>query len=116
MIIDVGGVDDRATDRTAEIGSAGSRDDAPTVPARLMSMGALRLHAQGLLASFEDRHAGMVSDGYLATTGGDTAFEVLELCLAGVWTRADGGYRVISSEAFRMAGEVHRQMVQNRET
>jgi hypothetical protein len=77
---------------------------------RAISLAALRLHAQGLLASFEAGHAGFVSDRYLATFGPDTAPAVLELCLAGVWARVGAGYEVVSSEALRMAHEVHRQM------
>jgi hypothetical protein len=77
---------------------------------RSLSMNALRLHAQGLLASFEVGRAGIVPDGYLAGRGPDAAAAALELCRAGVWTRTDGGYRVISSEALRMAYEVHRQV------
>jgi hypothetical protein len=78
--------------------------------ARAVSLGALRLHAQGLLASFESGHAGFVPDRYLAGFGPDTAPAVLELCLAGVWSRVGKGYEVVSSEALRMAAEVHRQM------
>jgi hypothetical protein len=77
---------------------------------RSLSLGALRLHAQALLASFEAGHAGFVSDEYLTGVAGDTAVTVLELCVAGVWARAADGYRVVSSEALRMAAEVHRQM------
>jgi hypothetical protein len=76
---------------------------------RAVSLGALRLHAQGLLASFESGHAGFVPDRYLAAFGPDTAPAVLELCLAGVWSRVGTGYEVASSEALRMAAEVHRQ-------
>ncbi|HEY2271521.1 MAG TPA: hypothetical protein VGH30_02000 [Jatrophihabitantaceae bacterium] len=76
---------------------------------RAISLEALRLHAGGLLASFERGHAGFVPDEYLAGLGRDTAEVVLELCLYGVWQRADGGYAVASSEALRMAHEVHRE-------
>lgn len=78
-------------------------------PSPSMSLAALRLHARGLLASFEAGDAGFVSDAYLDARP-DSASEVLELCLAGVWTRADGGYAVVSSEALRMAYELHRQV------
>jgi hypothetical protein len=87
-----------------------------TLPSRdrAISMAALRLHAQGLLASFEAGHAGYVPDRYLATFGPDTAPAILELCLAGVWDRVGAGYEVVSSEALRMAHEVHRQMSESR--
>ncbi|HEY1486469.1 MAG TPA: hypothetical protein VGF84_10220 [Micromonosporaceae bacterium] len=61
---------------------------------RAISLEALRLHAGGLLASFERGHAGFVPDEFLAGLGRDTAEVVLELCLYGVWQRADGGYAV----------------------
>ena len=77
-----------------------------------MSLAALRLHAQALLAGFEHGTAGFVADDYLATFGRDVALNVVELCLGGLWTRVDDGYRVMSSEALRMAGEVHRQIRQ----
>lgn len=78
-------------------------------PISSMSLAALRLHARGLLASFEAGDAGFVSDTYLDGHP-DSATEVLELCRAGVWTRTDGGYAVVSSEALRMAYELHQQL------
>jgi hypothetical protein len=87
---------------------------APRAPDRSISLGALRLHAQGLLASFEAGDAGFVPDTYLASFGDDATPAVLELCLCGVWVRAGDGYRVVSSEALRMAFEVHRQMRESR--
>jgi hypothetical protein len=76
---------------------------------RAISLAALRVHAQGLLASFEGGHAGFVPDDYLATLGPDADAAVQELCRYGVWRRADGGYAVASSEALRMAHELHRE-------
>ena len=69
-----------------------------------ISVGALRLHAQALLASFEAGHAGFVGDAFVATL--DAGSEVGELCRCGIWSRGVGGYRVVSSEALRMADEV----------
>jgi hypothetical protein len=85
-------------------------DAAPHLPDRPISLTSLRLHAQGLLASFEAGDAGFVSDHYLAKFGDDVASPVLELCLAAVWARVPGGYQIVSSEALRMAYEVHQQM------
>ena len=106
------------------IGHVAPRDDrladerpsraAPRQGDRSISLSALRLHAQGLLASFEAGCAGFVPDSYLASFGPNTSGDVLELCLTGVWARGDGGYAVVSSEALRMAHEVHRQMRESR--
>jgi hypothetical protein len=90
--------------------------DASTAAPRQqpISLPALRLHALGLLASFEAGRPGYVSDRDLARFGGEPAAPVLELCVAGVWARVDGGYQIVSSEALRMAHEVHRQVRQSR--
>jgi hypothetical protein len=85
--------------------SGGNR--VPTQQA--ISLAALRVHARGLLASFEGGHAGFVPDEYLTASGPETAAAVVELCDYGVWRPIDGGYAVASSEALRMACEVHRE-------
>jgi hypothetical protein len=94
---------------------AGTAEPSPRLPDRPISSTSLRVHAQGLLASFEAGRAGFVPDRYLATFGDDAASAALELCAAGVWAQADGGYRVVSTEALRMAHEVHRQMQESRD-
>jgi len=76
----------------------------------LVSRGSLRLHVYAVLASIEAGHAGLVTDAYLDAVTGETSVDALELCTAGLWTRVDGGYRVLDSEVMRMAGEVHRQL------
>jgi hypothetical protein len=83
-------------------------------PDRSLSPTSLRLHAQALLASFEAGHPGLVTDRDLAGFGDEVTPAALELCRSGVWVRTDGGYRVVLSEALRMAHEVHRQMRQSR--
>lgn len=70
-------------------------------------MPALRLHAHALLASFEAGHAGFVTDAFLRAA--NAPHEVQELCRHAIWARGDGGYRVIASEARRMADEVFRE-------
>ncbi|MGH8862661.1 MAG: hypothetical protein ACRDVG_15750 [Jatrophihabitantaceae bacterium] len=75
-----------------------------------VSRRALRLHAQGLLDSVEKGRAGFVSDDFLASLGGDAAAAVVELCVLGIWARRCDGYRVMSSEASRMADEVFREV------
>jgi hypothetical protein len=87
----------------------GMSDGHPAPTQRAISLVALRLHAAGLLASFEGGRAGFVPDEYLAPLGQGDAEAVLELCRYGVWRRIDGGYAVASSEALRMAHEVHRE-------
>jgi hypothetical protein len=75
-----------------------------------VSSAALFLHAEGLLASFADGRPGFVPDRYLATLGRPAGPAVAELCALGVWVRAEGGFRILASEAARMAIEVERQL------
>ena len=83
-----------------------SRDDHRVLATHGISPSAVRLHAQGLLASFAAGHAGFVPDAFLDPFGSSAAAAVRELCLAGLWHRAGDGYRVVPSEALRMAHEV----------
>lgn len=102
----------RSRDRV--YGDAGHSADAPPrVATRGPSFSSLRLHAQGLLASFEAGQPGLVSDRFLDGLGDEALSAVLELCRCGVWARVDDGYQVVSSEAVRMAHEVHHQMRQS---
>jgi len=73
-----------------------------------VSLAALRLHARALLFSFEGGHVGFVPDDYVTGFGPQAADAARELCGVGVWQRAGGGYEVASSEALRMAYELHR--------
>lgn len=76
----------------------------------LVSRAALRLHVYAILASIETGNAGFVSDGYLDSVAVDTSLAAIELCTAGLWERAAGGYDVLETETFRVASEVHRQL------
>lgn len=67
---------------------------------RSVSLAALRLHSQVLLASVELGCTGHVPDSYLDTlsagqTDDHTTVTVLELSIAGVWHRVKDGYRII---------------------
>jgi hypothetical protein len=84
-----------------------TRPDHDSGPSAV-SLAALRLHARALLFSFEDGHGGFVPDDYVTGFGPNAADAARELCGVGVWQRAGGGYEVASSEALRMAYEVHR--------
>jgi hypothetical protein len=81
-----------------------------TTTGTVVSRGALRLHVYAVLASIEADRAGLVTDAYLNAVTVETSVDALELCTAGLWTRCEGGYRVLDSEVMRMASEVHRQM------
>lgn len=76
----------------------------------LVSRAALRLHVYAILASIESGDPGFVSDGYLDSVTVDTSLAAIELCTAGLWERAEGGYDVLETETFRVASEVHRQL------
>jgi hypothetical protein len=76
----------------------------------LVSRAALRLHAYAILASIENGNPGFVSDSYLDSVAVETSLAAIELCTAGLWERAEGGYEVLETETFRVASEVHRQL------
>jgi hypothetical protein len=77
---------------------------------RVVSRAALRLHVYAILASIEAGRPGLVTDEYLNAVTVETSLAALELCTAGLWSRCDGGYRVLDSETDRVANEVHRQL------
>lgn len=77
----------------------------------VITRSALKLHTYGLLVSIELDDAGYISDDYLNAINVETSVPALELMLAGLWTRVQGGYRVSEAETLRVAREVQRQLV-----
>lgn len=77
----------------------------------VISRSALRLHTYAILVSIEVGHAGYISDDYLNAISVETTVAALELTLAGLWQRDQGGYRVSEPETLRVAREVQRQLM-----
>ena len=76
--------------------------DSPVV-----SRAAFQLHTAGLVNSVRDGHPGFVADEYLEAISADTTLTALELCTAGLWERADGGYTVLDQQGLDMALRAH---------
>ena len=53
---------------------------------------------------------GFVSDAYLDGLDTGTAVMVAELCSAGVWERAEGGYRILDRDAVGRCQDLARQL------
>jgi hypothetical protein len=63
----------------------GAGDDGP-----VLSRAAFQLHTAGLVNAHRDGHPGFVSDEYLGTISDEKRATATELCLAGLWERAEG--------------------------
>jgi hypothetical protein len=69
----------------------------------ILSRAAFTLHTAGIVNSVRDGHPGFVSDDYLNAITAETSVTAAELCTAGLWKRADGGYEVVDPEMLDMA-------------
>lgn len=78
----------------------------------VVSRDALKLHTYAVIVSIKDGHPGFVGDDYLSAIRVETTVPALELTLAGLWTREDGGYRVREAETLRVARIVQRQLIE----
>lgn len=75
----------------------------------VLSAAALWLHLRAAAASVADDHPGLVPGEYLGSLtgkdlyspGDDPAALAAELCTAGLWERAGGGYRILDGHAIR---------------
>jgi hypothetical protein len=77
----------------------------------VVSHDALKLHTYAILVSIEVGRPGHISDEYLSAISVETSVAALELSLAGLWMREQGGYRVSDGETLRVAREVQRQLI-----
>lgn len=78
----------------------------------VMSREAYDLHILAISHSTSCDHPGFVPDDYLEHLDGlaiETTSTAAELCTAGIWERADGGYRVLDSEAVEVCLDQVRQ-------
>jgi hypothetical protein len=85
---------------------------AQVVGDTVVSRDALKLHTYAVIVSIKDGHPGHVRDQYLNAIRVETSVPALELCLAGLWTREDDGYRVCEAETLRVARIVQRQLTE----
>jgi hypothetical protein len=76
--------------------SAGEKSGAREL---VKSGAAWELHCRATADSAVYDHPGFVPDAYLAGLGTGTAALAAELCSAGVWEPADGGYRILDRDA-----------------
>jgi hypothetical protein len=81
----------------------------------VVSVAALQLHGHGIIHSVQDGHPGFVSDAYLNAISAETTITAAELCAAGMWERADGGYKVLDQEMVEHVVGYQRKMDQDEE-
>jgi hypothetical protein len=77
---------------------------------RVKSGAAWELHCRATADSAVDDHLGFVPDAYLGGLGTGVAALVAELCSAGVWERAGGGYRILDRDAVGRCQDLARQL------
>jgi hypothetical protein len=77
---------------------------------RVKSEAAYELHCRATADSAVDDHPGFVPDAYLDGLGTGTAVMVAELCSAGVWERAGGGYRILDRDAVGRCQDLAREL------
>jgi hypothetical protein len=83
-----------------------------------MSAAAHQLHVEAMASSAARDHPGFVPDEYLAgltgedlhSPGANPAILASELCTAGMWRRADGGYRVLDWPAVQASIDHEREL------
>jgi len=77
---------------------------------QVKSKAAYELHCRATADSAVYDHPGFVPEAYLAGLGTGTAALVAELCSAGVWERAGGGYRILDRDAVGRCQDLARQL------
>ena len=63
----------------------------------------------------QDGRPGFVSDEYLNAISAETTIAAAELCAAGLWRRADGGYEILDHEMVQVSVNHVRKMDADRE-
>ena len=77
---------------------------------RVRSGAAWELHCRATADSAVYDHLGFVPDTYLVGLGTGTAALAAELCSAGVWERAGGGYRILDRDAVGRCQDLARRL------
>lgn len=84
--------------------AAAGADEDPVV-----SRAAFQLHSFGIMNSIRDGHPGFVSDDYLNAISAETTLTAAELCTAGLWQRAEGGYEILERQMVEEAVRMYRR-------
>jgi hypothetical protein len=103
------------------VSSGGAADDAEDLARarsgesfdareQVKSEAAYELHCRAAADSAVYDHPGFVPDTYLDGLGAGTAALAAELCSAGVWERAGGGYRILDRDAVGRCQDLARQL------
>jgi hypothetical protein len=77
---------------------------------QVKSEAAYELHCRATADSAIDDHPGFVPDTYLDGLGTGTAVLAAELCSAGIWERAEGGYLILDRDAIGRCQDLARQL------
>jgi hypothetical protein len=77
---------------------------------QVKSEAAYALHCRVTADSAVYNHPGFAPDTYLDGLGTGTAVMAAELCSAGMWERADGGYRILDRDAVGRCLDLVRQL------
>jgi hypothetical protein len=77
---------------------------------QVKSEAAYELHCRATADSAVYDRPGFVPDSYLAGLGPGTAVMAAELCSAGVWEQADGGYKILDRDAVGRCQDLARQL------
>jgi hypothetical protein len=103
------------------VSSGGAADDAENLARarsrerfdareQVKSEAAYELHCRATADSAVEDHPGFVPDTYLDSLDNETAVLAAELCAAGVWERAGGGYRILDRDAVSRCQDLVRQL------
>jgi hypothetical protein len=77
---------------------------------QILSRAAFQLHTHGIVESVNEGTPGFVSDDYLNAVSAETTLTAAELCAAGLWRRADGGYEVVDKDMVTVAADFSAKM------
>ncbi len=76
----------------------------------VLSSAAFELSGFAAAASVRNDTPGFISDDYLSA---DTSLTAMELVVAGLWLRVDGGYEVTDPEEKALLERLHRQQLED---
>ena len=68
------------------------------------------------MESVNEGTPGFVPDDYLNSISAETTVTVAELCAAGLWRRAEGGYEVLGEDTLQVATKFTAKMDRDKES
>lgn len=89
--------------------------ESPDGEEQILSRAAFQLHTAGIVESVNEGTPGFVADDYLNAIAAETTVTVAELCAAGLWQRAEGGYEVLDGDMLRVATQFTAKMERDEE-